>query len=253
VFIFLLTPFRVDGIFLNVFKLSTNKGKTSKAQLLTISLDLFRKNGFDSTTMRDIAGAAEMSLGAFYYYYPSKDSIILDYYRQVQDEHVSLVSRRIHEASTLRGRLGLLMHTKLDILFGSRALMGALLRYTGNPDHPLSFLGESTSGIRKESMAMFGAALQGEKLPDDLVEMLPMLLWSMQMGILLYLLYDKSKNQERTRKLIDVGLDLTVRMIKVARIPVFRPVRKTLRALLVQAGFITNENNHNATPVVAED
>src|ERR1700761_231517 len=75
-FIFILTRGSFNGIFLNVFKSSTNKGKTSKAQLLTISLDLFRTKGFDATTMRDIAGAAGMSLGAFYYYYPSKDSII---------------------------------------------------------------------------------------------------------------------------------------------------------------------------------
>jgi AcrR family transcriptional regulator len=252
-FTFPLTSSHAHGIFLNVFKSPTNKGKTSQAQLLTISLDLFRKNGFDSTTMRDIARAANMSLGAFYYYYPSKDSIILDFYRQVQDEHVSQVTRRIDETSNLRQRLGLLMNAKLDILSPSRSLMGALLRYTGNPDHPLSFLGESTSGIRRESIAMFADALRGEKLPDDLMEMLPMLLWSMQMGILLYLLYDKTNNQERTRKLTDVALDLTVSMIKVARIPVFRPVRKTLRALLVQGGFITGENIHKAAQLTTEE
>jgi AcrR family transcriptional regulator len=237
-FIFPLTFRKTHGIFLNVFKSHTSKGHASQAQLLNISLELFRKEGFDATTMRDIARAAGMSLGAFYYYYPSKDSIILDFYRQVQDEHASQVARRIDETSTLRERLGLLMHAKLDILSGSRGLMGALLRYTGNPDHPLSFLGESTSGIRRESIAMFADALRGEKLPEDLTEMLPMLLWSMQMGILLFLLYDKTPNQERTRKLTDVALDLTVRMIKVARIPVFRPVRKMLRELLVQAGFV---------------
>jgi hypothetical protein len=145
------------------------------------------------------------------------------------------------------------MHAKLDILSGSRGLMGALLRYTGNPDHPLSFLGESTSGIRRESIAMFADALRGEKLPEDLTEMLPMLLWSMQMGILLFLLYDKTPNQERTRKLTDVALDLTVRMIKVARIPIFRPVRKMLRELLVQAGFVGNENIHTAAQLTAQE
>jgi len=248
-----LTSRETHGIFLNVFKSSTNKGQASQAQLLNISLELFRKKGFDATTMRDIARTAGMSLGAFYYYYPSKDSIILDYYRQVQDEHVSQVARRIDGTSNLRERLGMLMQTKLDILSPSRDLMGALLRYTGNPDHPLSFLGESTSGIRRESIAMFADALRGEKLPEDLTEMLPMLLWSMQMGILLYLLYDKSKNQERTRKLTYVALDLTVRMIKVARIPIFRPVRKTLRELLVQAGFLGDENIHNAAQLTAEE
>ncbi len=235
---------------LNMFKTATAKGKASQEQLLAISLELFRKNGFDATTMRDIAKAAGMSLGAFYYYYPSKDNIVLGYYRQVQDEHASQVTRRIADLRSLRERLGLLMHTKLDILVGSKDLMGALLRYAGNPDHPLSFLGESTRGIRAESIALFAMATQKEKLPDDMTEMLPMLLWSMQMGILLYLLYDKSKGQERTRKLTDVALDLTVRLIKVAKIPVFKPVRKTLRALLVQAGFIGD--NRTAVQINAE-
>jgi AcrR family transcriptional regulator len=228
------------GHILNVFKNHTAKGKASQTQLLAISLELLREKGFESTTMRDIAKAAGMSLGAFYYYYPSKDNIVLDYYRQVQDQHAVQVTPRVAENPSLRERLGLIMHTKLDILANSKDLMGALLRYTGNPDHPLSFLGDSTRGIRNESIALFATAIQNEKLPDDMLEMLPMLLWSMQMGILLYLLYDKSKRQERTRRLTDVALDLTVRLIKVAKIPVFRPVRKTLRELLVQAGFIGN-------------
>jgi AcrR family transcriptional regulator len=237
-FIFLLDSRVCFRHILNVFKIPTTKGKASQAQLLAISLELFREKGFESTTMRDIAKAADMSLGAFYYYFPSKDNIVLAYYRQVQDAHAAQVSERIAEMPSLRERLGLLMHTKLDILAESKDLMGALLRYTGNPDHPLSFLGDSTRSIRNESIALFAAAIQNEKLPNDMLEMLPMLLWSMQMGILLYLLYDKSKGQQRTRKLTDVALDLTVRLIKVARIPVFKPVRKALRELLVQAALL---------------
>jgi AcrR family transcriptional regulator len=106
-FIFILTAGTRDGIVLNVFNSATTKGKTSKAQLLNISLDLFRQDGFDNTTMRDIAKAANMSLGAFYYYYPSKDSIVLDFYRQVQDEHVAMVAAGMGKKATLRERLGL--------------------------------------------------------------------------------------------------------------------------------------------------
>jgi AcrR family transcriptional regulator len=219
-------------------KMSTHKGQASQSQLLAISLDLFRKRGFEKTTMRDIAKEAGMSLGAFYYYYPSKDSIVLDFYRQVQDEHAVLVAQKIAGMKNLRERLGLLLHTKLDTLMDSKGLMGALLRYTGEPDHPLSFLGPGTAQIRQESMAMFSDVIRDEKLPEDLVRMLPLLLWSMQMGVLLYMLYDKSEGSERTRKLTDLALDMTVRMIKVARLALFRPVRKTLLELLTQAGFV---------------
>jgi len=217
---------------------STGKGKTTRAQLLEISLRLFREKGFDATTMRDIAASAGLALGAFYYYYPSKDSIILDFYRQVQDEHSARVAEHWPEVSDLRDRLGLLMHSKLDIVRSSRELMGALLRYTGNPDHPLSFLGPSTRQIRDESIAMFRDALAAERLPEDMARMLPLLLWAMQMGILLYFLYDKSKGQARTRKLTDMALDLTVRMISVAKIPIFRPVRKALRELMAEAALV---------------
>src|SRR5512146_1020241 len=88
---------------LNMFKsAATNKGQATRAQLLEIGLRLFRQKGFEATTMRDIAAAAGMSLGAFYYYYPSKDSVVLDYYRRVQDEHVARVAGHWPEASSLR-------------------------------------------------------------------------------------------------------------------------------------------------------
>jgi AcrR family transcriptional regulator len=224
---------------LNVFKTrKTTKGQATRAELLAISLRLFREKGFEATTMRDIAAEAGMSLGAFYYYYPSKDSIVLDYYRQVQDEHARRVAEQSSRATDLRERLGILLNTKLDILSNSREFLGALLRYTGNPDHPLSFLGEGTSVIREESITMFRDALEPERLADDLMQMLPLLLWAMHMGILLYLLYDKSQAQQRTRKLTDMALDFTVRMISVSKIPIFRPVRKTLRGILQEAGFL---------------
>jgi len=224
---------------LNVFKTrKTTKGQATRAELLAISLRLFREKGFEATTMRDIAADAGMSLGAFYYYYPSKDSIVLDYYRQVQDEHARRVAEQSSQATDLRERLGILLNTKLDILTNSREFLGALLRYTGNPDHPLSFLGKGTSVIREESITMFRDALEPERLADDLMQMLPLLLWAMHMGLLLYLLYDKSPGQQRTRKLTDMALDFTVRMISVSKIPIFRPVRKTLRGILQEAGFL---------------
>lgn len=216
----------------------TTKGQATRAELLTIGLRLFREKGFEATTMRDIAAEGGMSLGAFYYYYPSKDSIVLDYYREVQDQHAQRMDEQSSQAKDLRARLGILLHTKLDILADSREFLGALLRYTGNPEHPLSFLGKGTSAIREESVGMFRRVLEPERLADDLMQMLPLLLWAMHMGILLYLLYDKSPAQQRTRKLTDMALDFTVRMISVSKIPIFRPVRKTLRGILQEAGFL---------------
>ena len=48
---------------------------------------LFREKGFDATTIREIAARTGLSLGATYYYFPSKESIVAAYYDHVQDQH----------------------------------------------------------------------------------------------------------------------------------------------------------------------
>src|SRR5215212_4431445 len=158
-----------------MFETRTAKGEATRARILESALGLFRARGFDATTMRDVAAEAGMSLGAAYHYFPSKDAIVLAYYDLTQDEH----ARRVHEAlpglRTLRERLGAAMHAKLDVLAEDRRLMGALLRYTGDPDSPLSFLGAGSRGLQLRSMAVFADALEGEPLPKDVRVLAPVM------------------------------------------------------------------------------
>src|SRR5262249_37048447 len=52
---------------------SVTKGERTREVMLEAALKLFRRRGFDETTMRDIAEATNMSLGASYYYFESKE------------------------------------------------------------------------------------------------------------------------------------------------------------------------------------
>ena len=83
--------------------------------------------------------------------------------------------------------------------------MGALLRYAGEPESELSFFGAQTRRLRAEAMKLFARALEDTELPAEMREVLPTLLWASHMGVLLYLLYDKSEGQKNTRKLVDRG------------------------------------------------
>src|SRR5215471_16831771 len=114
------------------------KGETTRQQILSASLNLFRERGFDAATMRDIAERAGMSLGASYYYFPSKEAIVSAYYDYVQQEHRKRVELEVSKAKTLRQRLGIVFHSKLDIIQHDRKLLVALFRYGGDPGHPLS-------------------------------------------------------------------------------------------------------------------
>jgi AcrR family transcriptional regulator len=212
---------------------TTVRGKQSQAAILANALRLFRTKGFDDTKMREIATDADAALGAAYYYFPSKEAIVQAYYETVQSEHEQRVRSALSVPRTkLRDRLGLVFHSKLDILRDDRKLLGTIFRYTGEPDHPLSVLGPTTRGSRAQSIATFALALGDENLPKDIREFLPIALWALHMGILIFFIYDNSPEQQRTRKLTDGALDLVVGMLSIFKSPLLKPVRGKLLTLL---------------------
>src|SRR5512140_1770548 len=120
------------------------KRELTREKILASALALFRRRGFEKTTMRDVARAAKVALGAAYYYFPSKEALVLAYYHETQDEHSRRARAAMAEETTLRGRLGAVMHTKLDVLAKDRKLLGAIFRSVADPDDPLSLFGATS-------------------------------------------------------------------------------------------------------------
>jgi AcrR family transcriptional regulator len=221
---------------------TSSKSQHTRAHILATALGVFREHGLEACTMRDLAAAAGVSLGSAYYYFPSKEAIIQAYYDDVQAEHARRVSSALAErALDFNERLRLAFHSKLDILQGDRKLLGALFRYTGEPEHPLSALGRGTRKNRQESVAVFDLAVGKEKLPADIRAILPTALWALHGGILLYFIYDQSAKQERTHNLVDGILQLVLRMVSLAKLPLLKPFRGSIFSLLRDAGLLSEQ------------
>ena len=217
---------------------STNKGEQTRQQIFGCALELFREKGFDATTMQDVAARAEVVKSAAYYYYPSKEAIIQAYYEMLQAEQERICDEAFAKNRNLKARLTVAMQTKFDLVENDRKLLGVVFRYTGEPEHPLSCLGRGTTGIRRRAMEIFQKAIAEERLPKDLSELLPLALWSLQMGLLVMFLYDESAGQRRTRRLADGALDLTIKLLALAKLPVLKPVRTKVLGLLREAELL---------------
>src|SRR5690348_12745885 len=63
------------------------RGEQTKRLIVDTAVRLFREQGYEKTTMRAIAQAAGLSVGNAYYYFPSKDHLVQEFYTQVQDAH----------------------------------------------------------------------------------------------------------------------------------------------------------------------
>jgi len=210
----------------------------TRRQILETALALFRERGFEATTIREIASGAGLSLGAAYYYFKSKEAIVGAYYDYVHHEHQVRSREAFARGGDLRARLRAAMHAKIDIMQEDRRLLRALFRYGGDPDHSLSWFGPATRAQRQLSVDVFAEALDGERLPDDVRDAAPTLLWTLHMGILLYFLYDASPGQRRTRKLIDAAVDFVVDVRRIATSPLLRPMRRRVMAILRDAGLL---------------
>jgi AcrR family transcriptional regulator len=230
---------------LNMFKDAAGRAVPQRAaseetrrQILDTALALFREQGFEETTIRDIAARADLSLGAAYYYFKSKEAIVGAYYDYVQQEHQTRARQVFAQGGGLRDRLRGAFHSKIDIVQADRRLLRALFRYGGDPDHALSWFGPATRDQRRLSTEVFAEAVAGERLPDDVREAAPALLWTLHMGVLLYFLYDNSPAQRRTRKLIDAAVDFVVDVKRLATSPLLRPMRRRVFTILRDAGLL---------------
>ena len=60
---------------------SKRRGSDEKIQqkIYFCAMDLFHNRGFDNVKVTDICEAAEVAVGTFYYYFPSKEAILLSF------------------------------------------------------------------------------------------------------------------------------------------------------------------------------
>lgn len=211
---------------------TTDKAEQTRRHIFESALELFREKGFDATTMQEVASRAEVVKSAAYYYFPSKEAIIQAYYETVQNEQDSICATLFAQTKSLKARISAVFHSKFDLVQSDRKLLGVVFRYTGEPEHPLSCLGPGTAEVRRRSTQAFRDAIALEKLPKDLQELLPLALWALQMGLLVMFLYDSSEHQQRTRRMTDGSVDLTLKLLGLAKISVLKPIRTKILTLL---------------------
>lgn len=203
-------------------------------RILVSALELFRREGFEAATMRAIAAKAGVALGAAYYYYPSKDAIVMAFYRRSCDEMQAGIHKALQDVTGLENLLYELIRAKIAYFKPNREVLRALLRNGADPRHPLSPFSLETKEIRDIDVAWFRhiLAVAGIRIPKDLAPHMPDVLWFFQMGIIFFWVTDDSAGQVRTTRLLKLAVRIVARLIQLSALPFMRPVRKTVVDLI---------------------
>lgn len=204
-----------------------SKSEETRTRILEAALRVFRERGFERATVREIAAAAEVAVGAAYYYFDSKDAIVMAFYERSQNEMKAAIEDLLERSHTLEDRLRGIIAEKFDCFGPNRKLLGALSAHA-DPDHPLSPFSRDTAAIREQDIGFFERAVNESKvkLPANIRPYLPRLLWLYQMGLILFWVYDRSEGQTKTKLLFEKTLKMLLITLRLAGIPLLRPLHK---------------------------
>lgn len=199
----------------------TPKGRATAAHILETALELFREDGFEATSMRDIATASGKSLGAAYHYFASKDAIVAAYFEHTQFEH----ERRMagFADASVAEHVTAAINTKLDIVERDRKLLAAQLATLASPDHSLSLFASTTQDLRTRSIAVFARAFGSSALDAATQQLAAYAAWLLHLGVLLYFVHDDSEHAAKTRRLATAMGTTLGQVAPLAATPFARP------------------------------
>jgi AcrR family transcriptional regulator len=212
----------------------TKRGETSRAAIFGAALELFQERGYDATTMRAVAERAGVSLGSSYHYFASKEHLVLEFYRHTHQLHLTAVAPLLAREQDLAARLRGVMRAVVVTCEPFHDAAGSIFSTVANPSSPLNPFGPTSKPLRDEVIQLYAQVVSGSnaRIPTDVGEQLPLLLWLYQMGILYFWIFDRSPGRLRTLEVIDETADLIVRLISLANLAILRGSRRRILGLV---------------------
>ncbi len=211
-----------------------SKSEQTRALILETAMRLFQERGYDKTTMRAIAKEAGVSVGNAYYYFAGKEHLIQGFYDRIAAEHQAAVREVLARESDLEARLAGVLKVWLDIAQPYHEFAVQFFKNAADPDSPLSPFSPESEHARVEAIAVHREVLRGAtrtKVPEELRDILPELMWLSQMGLVLYWIFDRTEGRERSYRLAERGARLTARGVSLARFRVLRPLVREVHEL----------------------
>ena len=201
----------------------TAEGAAAKRRLYETAIGLMARKGYESTTLRDVAKEAGVSVGLLYRYFPSKRAVIVALYEELSAEYAerALAMPR----GKWRERFLFALTTSLEVLAPHRtALRGLVPVIVGDPEEGVSAPGMAFS--RERVQGVFELAVSGatDSPGAPLAPALGRLLYLVHLAVLLWWLLDRSGNQRATSALVGLARQilpsaaLTLRLSPVRRL-----------------------------------
>jgi len=196
-------------------------------------MELFLSHGYEKTTMRMIADRANVNAALSYHYFPSKEHLVVEFYRSFSHEFIEQSAAVMETSPKLEARLIGVTETMLGVADPYHAFAGSLFATAASPSSPLNPFSADLAELRGQGIALFARAIDGctPRAPEDLAEELPFLLWTFNLGLLYCWMHDHSEQQEKTRAILRQSARLVAGLVRFSSSPGARHFRRQLLSI----------------------
>lgn len=180
---------------------TTPKSERTRQRILEVALQLFTERGYAATTMRDIAAAADVSLGLTYRYFARKEDLAMALYEGMT-ERLRETAQGLY-GGTLASRFGTITSAAVDYLERYREPFLAIAARGFDPKDDLGVLGGATEPLRASARATWEAVIEGaDDAPRGAAEraQLADTLYALNLLIVMVWTQDRAPAREATRE-----------------------------------------------------
>lgn len=197
----------------------TTKSQQDQNRRLVIrtAVDLITAQGYDATTMKQIARAADIGDATIYKYFPSKEKLLIAYFELVIAD-VLKDTAAIPELDqyNLHERLQLLVDGVLEAMLGDREFVEITRTVVGKS--PLLMMRDGMPGqkLLKDHVATLieNAVEKDDIAPCDFKDMIAGLFADYLFSVIIYWLKDDSEEFSNTTQLVELTLAVLVLALK---------------------------------------
>jgi AcrR family transcriptional regulator len=194
-------------------RITAERKSATRQRILAAAVDLFRTHGFDATTTRDLAAAAEIATGTVFNYFPTKEAIVAALAEEglakaragfspqtgqanFEEDLFALVAAELRQLKPLRKFIMPLLETSLSPLTSAQR-------------------SDTFESLRIEHLEIVAGLARKHGLAD-LSPMALQVYWTLYTGALTFWAADKSPKQEDTLALLDQSLAMFVPWLRAA-------------------------------------
>ena len=195
----------------------TDRGEATRESLFDAAIELMNEQGFEATTLRQIAARAGVTHAVVYRYFPSKRAVVMALYARLS---VTFAEEVALPAGPWRTRALAATEGSLDALRAHRPALRSALGVLVSPSDEGLFA-PATRASRLRVQGIFLRAVDGAKDPPrgERAARLGRALDLLHLGIVLFWLLDASTDQKATSALLKVFSKALVLAQAALRLP----------------------------------